>query len=251
MFSWFGRDRRRTGDVLHVALLILLAVGGLTLAFRTPNAAGLLLFTVVALALWRWHQPLDFLLAGIGVVVGPTLEYFATATGLWTYPYPSLGRLPLWVFALWPAFPVCLVRLTFALVPPDGKHRRHLALEVGAGLAVLALEIPLLCTFGTAQPAWTLAGTVVLLAPIAFLMRGVHAALMLLISGIVGPLCESLPVAMGAWGYPNPDILGLPMWLPTGYALFGFAMVRLALGADAWLSARAPRPGALDGAPAL
>ncbi|MEW5852603.1 MAG: hypothetical protein AB2A00_27715 [Myxococcota bacterium] len=224
------RNKQQAGDILYIALLIVLAVGGVCLTFPTPAICALTMAMVGGLALWRWHTPQDVLLAVSGIVFGPTLEFFATTTGLWAYPHTSFGTLPAWVFALWPVFPLCLVRLTHALLPPDGESRMRAGWELGLGLAILAAEIPLLCALGTSQPMVTTIGTAVMLAAAFVLARSPQAGLMLAISGIVGPVCESLPVALGAWGYPNPHILGLPMWLPTGYALFGFAVVRVAFG---------------------
>ena len=131
-------DPRRRGDVLWIALLIVLAVGGLSLTFAHDVVAGLLMFGVLGTALWRWHDPQDFLLAISGFFIGPTMEMFATSTGLWKYPYPTIGALPLWVFALWPTFPICLVRLTHALLPPRGPRPSALAeLALGAAIVVL------------------------------------------------------------------------------------------------------------------
>jgi uncharacterized membrane protein YoaT (DUF817 family) len=73
--------------------------------------------------------------------------------------------------------------------------------------------------------------------------------MMLFISGVVGPLCESVPVQLGAWSYPNPAALGMPLWLPTGYAVFGFALVRVALGLEILLHGAGRRHHALPGSP--
>jgi len=29
-----------------------------------------------------------------------------------------------------------------------------------------------------------------------------------------------MPVAVGAWVYAQPDLFGMPVWLPLAYALF-------------------------------
>jgi hypothetical protein len=36
----------------------------------------------------------------------------------------------------------------------------------------------------------------------------------------LGPVCETLPIAVGAWSYAHPEILGLPLWLFPAYATF-------------------------------
>src|SRR5687768_17485512 len=102
--------RQRVGDGLHIALLIVLAVGGVCLTYPTPAICALTMAMVGGLALLRWRTNQDVLLGISGLLLGPVLEFFATASGLWVYPHPSFGLLPVWVFALWPVFPVCLVR---------------------------------------------------------------------------------------------------------------------------------------------
>jgi uncharacterized membrane protein YoaT (DUF817 family) len=224
-------NRQRKGDVAWIAMLIVVAVAGLSTLFSNATVCGLVMAGVLGLALYRWHTPQDVLLCVAGIVLGPTMELFATSTGLWHYPWPSVGALPFWVFALWPVYPLCLVRLTHALMPPDGKRPRALT-DLTMGLAIVALEIPVLCGLGTEHPAVATALTVVMLVPSIALIRTRQTGLMLFISGVVGPVMESLPVQLGAWSYPSPLALGLPMWLPTGYALFGFALVRVAFALE-------------------
>lgn len=228
MQNW---NAQRTGDVLHTALLIALAVSGVCFTYTTPALTAALMAAVLAVALWRWHEPLDFLLAASGFMFGPVMEFFATQSGLWHYPYPSVGTLPAWVFTLWPAFPIPLVRLTHALLPPAGPSRVKPLTELALGLGILLVEIPLLCLLGTDHAGVATAGTVLMLVPAFVLVRSPQAGLMLFISGVIGPFCESFPIMAGAWSYPHPFLLGMPMWLPTGYALFGFALVRVAMGA--------------------
>jgi hypothetical protein len=102
--------------------------------------------------------------------------------------------------------------------------------ELAVGSAVLLLEVPLLCILGNTHPVLTTAGTLVLLLGAFYAVASRQAALMLVLSGVLGPFCEALPILVGAWSYPHPGWLGIPVWLPTGYALFGFAVVRVAFG---------------------
>ncbi len=223
---------RRATDIVAVGGLVVLAVGGLSATFERPWLAAAAMLGVLGLTLWRWHSPADLLIASAGLVFGPLNELFATQAGLWTYAFPTLLGLPAWVFTLWPAFPVCLFRLAYALAPTRlDPAKVPGATELLLGVGLLAVEIPWLCLLGTDHPTLATAGTLALMVPALAFTRSRQAAWMLLVSAFMGPFCEAFVVARGAWSYPTPAFLGLPLWLPTGYALFGFALVRLGLGA--------------------
>lgn len=223
-------------DLLFVALAILLSVGGVCLVFDRPELCAALMAGVLVVALSRWHRRLDLLVAASGLLLGPTLELFATNAGLWRYPHTTFGKLPLWVFTLWPAFPVVLVRLTHALRPTDRPTEQPTTdLLVGGG--IVALEIPVLVLFGNERPWLATVVTAAMLIGAAWLRRSPQTWLMLFLSGVFGTLCELLPIHVQAWIYPSPVVLGMPPWLPTGYSLFGFALVRFAIGLDGAIEA--------------
>ncbi len=48
-----------------------------------------------------------------------------------------------------------------------------------------------------------------------------------IICALSGAIAESLAVMMGAWSYTNPDIVGIPMWLPILWGIAAIFMVRL------------------------
>lgn len=228
------RERRR--DLTVVSTLIAGAVAGVCLFFRFPivcaAASALVLFT----GLYRWHTRADAAIAITGAIFGPILEYFATGSTLWIYPHTTIGLLPAWVFTLWPAFPLCLVRLTHTLWPPHDGDDRNPVLGAAVGLSILIIEIPLLATFGNTRPLFTAGVTTAMLFIAAGTLRSPQAVLMLTLSGVFGMLCELLPIALGAWIYPLEGPLPFPLWLPTGYALFGFGIVQLAQGAEGMVS---------------
>lgn len=226
---------RRARDLAWVAMLILASVAGVCLTFSKPELCAVLMAGVLAAALARWHTRQDILVAVTGFVVGPSLEVCATRAGLWSYPFTTFGPLPAWVFTLWPAFPVVLIRLTHTLRPVRPGDAPRPSLDLAVGGLILATEIPLLTLFGNSHPWPTAAGTFVMLVAAALVLRSPQATLMLLLSGTFGTLCEWMPIHCGAWKYPDPAFLGMPAWLPTGYALFGFGLVRVALGVSgAW-----------------
>ena len=58
-----------------------------------------------------------------------------------------------------------------------------------------------------------------------------------------GPLTEGLAVWRGGWQYTVPDILGIPIWLPVGWAMACLLLKRLAESATALVQGRS---GATD-----
>ena len=223
---------------------MLASVGGVTTSFRQPEWCALLMAGVLAAALWFWHEPADWFTALAGAVFGPLLEWVAARYQLWEYPFASIGGMPAWVFTLWPAFPVVLMRLTRAILPPDPTRLNRVS-HLGLGLVVLVLEIPALATLGNSHPSTALAITAVMLVVALVWLRSPQAFLMVGLSGVFGALCESLPIRAGAWHYPDPAFLGMPCWLPTGYSLFGFALVQVGSGLAAVWSLRRNQTRAL------
>jgi len=60
-----------------------------------------------------------------------------------------------------------------------------------------------------------------LLAAAALRIRPEKSTVILMAAGsLLGPVCEAMPVAVGAWVYAQPDLFGMPVWLPLAYALF-------------------------------
>jgi hypothetical protein len=48
--------------------------------------------------------------------------------------------------------------------------------------------------------------------------RGGRTVAFLVTGAIVGPSTEAIAVWGGAWQYANPTLLGIPLWLPFGWA---------------------------------
>lgn len=214
-------ERRRdwaVGAALFVTVIVALAGSR-----AEPTRTMLIVSGAAALSLLTWRQAQDLVLGATGMVVGPLIEWAATSCGLWQYAVPSVAGLPLWVWPMWWIYPVTVARLIAAAT---GELPRP---SLAFSATLIAVEVPWLCAFGLRQPEVALAGTLVLLA--VFLSRYHRRVdlVTLLICGVIGPAAELWPVQMGAWGYENGPLLGLPIWLPVGYGVFGASLIHLGL----------------------
>ncbi|MBK7206882.1 MAG: hypothetical protein IPH91_01190 [Elusimicrobia bacterium] len=69
--------------------------------FRSSTAVLAASGGVLAIALLRFHAPEDLRHAGYLVLVGTVLEFPGVALGLWRYPDPPPGGVPLWYLTMW------------------------------------------------------------------------------------------------------------------------------------------------------
>lgn len=210
------RERRR--DLIAGVALLITVIAALSSATLNPLFATIVITAAAATTLLLWRATQDVVLGMIGMVVGPFTEWAATSNGLWAYTIPSVAGLPLWVVPMWWIYPVTVARLIAAIV---GKPPQPSSLVLVAALVLI--EVPMLCAFGNSRPLLALSGTLIMLA---IFLRRHHAPVdivTLVICGVIGPLAELIPVQMGVWSYA--DSSSLPIWLPTGYGIFGAALV--------------------------
>lgn len=209
-------------DIAITVALLAVVIPTLTWAYRHPVPTTIAMSLAAAAAFAFWNGYADAVRGFTSILIGPAVELAATTSGLWTYAFPSVLGLPLWVFPLWWIYATTIARLIEAVTARSIPTR-----GIAWPFVLLVLEVPLLCGFGVTRPTLALAGTLVLL--IAFLYRyhtRVDAAA-LFFCGVIGPAAELLPVGAGAWTYPAGPLLGLPLWLPTGYSVFGAALIYL------------------------
>lgn len=223
-------ERRR--DLALVAVLLALAIAALSYRHANPAVTTIFVSGLAASTLLAWRTRQDLILGTTGLVVGPLVELAATACGLWTYASPSVAGLPLWVLPMWWIYPQAVTRVVGALTgcqPIPGSPRFSVTL--------IAIAVFLLCAFGVVQPTVAFIGTLLLLGIFLRRHRTVVDVMTLVVCGVIGPGAELLPVSMGAWHYPAGPVFGLPVWLPTGYGVFGAALIHLGLA----LAVRTPR----------
>lgn len=202
-----------------IAALIVYALYAILLLWRQPYLLALCLLPA-PLALAARLGPTGTATVVAGAVIGPLTEAVCVAGGLWRYA--ETGGLPLippWLPVIWACFPAALWLIAKSLLGEVSTPKRS---ALPFCLAGIGLEIVLFLTLSHSLPlifaaALLMGATVVLAVP--KVERG--AALVLMAAGaVLGPVCEALPVAEGAWSYAQPDVLGLPLWLPLAYALF-------------------------------
>ncbi len=211
---------RRLADLAIVVALVGYVMAAVTLLWRHPWILALLLSWPPVLLGARLGAPRRAVaLAATGLVLGPLTESACILLGLWTYA--ETGGLPLvppWNLPLWTCFPAALwivVRATLGRSPRTVFTPLRLALP----LVALAAQILLFAWLGR-LPWLTLAAVLPLCVLVPVLYRRLELAIILLAGSLIGPLCESFPIAAGAWTYATPGPLGMPVWLPLGYGLF-------------------------------
>lgn len=170
----------------------------------------------------------------IGAVAGTALDALHTHSGTTAYASPVLARAAWWTpllfgsagVAVLGAYPA-LERLTGRAVAPRPSGARIApALGLFAGLYAASGFLP---ASNAVKLAVLAAGALLLFAAVA---RSARAALLAAVAALVGPLVEVTLIASGAFVHLQPDLLGIPMWLPALYAAaslaFGPAGVALA-----------------------
>lgn len=213
----------RARDLLIVLGLFVSVVLALSFGYATPILTTVLLTMVVVVTMRAWNSREDVMLGLTGIVVGPAIEVFAVSSGLWRYTSPSIAGLPLWVAPMWWIYGMTVARLTGALTGESIASGR-----AALPAAVIAIEVPWLCMTGS-HPLLALGGVIVLLIAYVWRHHTRNDITLLIVCGMIGPAAELIPMRMGAWSYPSGPLLGLPLWLPAGYGVFGSALIQLGL----------------------
>jgi hypothetical protein len=238
-------------DVLLIVLLVAYTEALIFLLWRQPNLLALpLMLPAAVVALRVKHPRRAVVMAIVGLLLGPLTEGLCVAGGLWSYPETGgLPYVPLWIVPLWAAFPGALwiVVRSVLSVNPDERVRPRALLWA---LIALAIEIGLFVALGP-RPVLAFAAGV----PFALLLLGLarrREALLLFATGVVlGPVCEAIPNAAGAFVYALPQIFGMPSWLPLAYGIFGLLVGLAAEAAWAIAAQRSELSAELVSAPRL
>ena len=206
-------------SLLLIAALIVYASYAILLLWKEPYLLGLCLLPA-PLALMARFGPSAPATAAAGAVLRPLTEAACVAGGLWSFA--ETGGVPLippglpLILACFPAARWRIVKSLLGEVPSPDRGALPFC------LAGIILEIVLFLTLGHSLPL--IFGAALLLGAAAVLaVPSVERSTVMVLmaaGAVLGPVCEALPVAAGAWSYAQPDVLGLPLWLPLAYALF-------------------------------
>jgi hypothetical protein len=166
----------------------------------------------------------------LGALLGTLLDGIHVYGDVESYPDPLLGRwawfVPLEFGAagvLAGALIPALERVAGPPLPPHWPLRVRIAelcLIVAAYLSTVVLD---------AAPVLVTTGLIALLAIRLTFWPVPGDWLYALIGAAVGPVLEATISALGAFDYSNPDVAGIPMWLPVLWALGGIFIRRLFL----------------------
>ena len=164
----------------------------------------------------------------LGAVLGTLLDGIHVYGDVESYPDPLLGRWAWFVpleFGLAGALAGALIPALERVAGPPSPPRwpfgvrvAELALIVAAYLSTVVLdEAPVLVTAG-----------LIALVAIRLTFRPVEGDwLYALIGAVAGPVIEAGISAAGAFDYADPDVAGIPMWLPALWANGGIFIRRL------------------------
>ena len=169
----------------------------------------------------RWAILWLFLL---GATFGTALDAFHVYSYVEQYTRSAFLGVAWWVPLLF-GFAVAAIGYSHPLIDPlihNLRRPRRLTTSI-AELAWLLLAYVI-----AASPISSLAKTILLgLIYFNFWLltgRGLQNLLLSLVTAITGTLVEMTLVAAGAFSYLQPDILGIPYWLPFMYACASLAI---------------------------
>ena len=227
-------SRLRFPNPLAAAALKSLAFLGYVSCFYLFGHDGraLLWISLAALlvAVGLWHERRELIRLVVTAVVMTATEILLTSDGIYTYRARDLVSVPYWLPVGWAFFSLIIFRIVRDL----SSHWRSETQQRSAGAGKRLFEIlsiPLLAI--SCHLFWT--NTLACaLGSVAFLLVAVRlypGAMGTLIAVCVpaAAVLELAAIAGGAWRWHEPDILGLPLWVPMIYPFLIFANHRLAV----------------------
>ncbi|MBN1322558.1 MAG: hypothetical protein JW986_00965 [Methanotrichaceae archaeon] len=216
----------RSLDIALVLLLAALATVLIAWKWKEPYLLGALLVPIILPLVLRLGPREGIMLAGAGALLGPLTEIACVGGGLWKYSETGgLFLIPPWLFSIWACFlpaMILILRGTLGRVP-GGR-----AGDLPLALAGLAGEVVLFIALGR-NATLALAASLCILAVALARGPGMETIVLMAAGGVLGPACEALPVARGAWSYIVQDFMGMPAWLPFAYAFFAFLLTKAGL----------------------
>jgi len=169
-------------------------------------------------------RSLGILFAGGGALLS-LCDAFHTRSGTTAYAHVWALGMAWWTFPLFGGF-VAGAGTVYASFQSRRRAapRARLGIGVAAFVALYAASAWLPAT-NAAKLAVLGAGAALLWLAIDRTPRGL---LLALATATVGTLGEAALIAMGAFWYARPDVIGVPMWLPALYAAGATALGHVA-----------------------
>ena len=160
----------------------------------------------------------------LGTIFGTALDTFHVYTSVEQYTRPVFLGLAWWVPLLF-GFATVAIGYTHPLVDPlihNLRRPRRLSTSI-AELTWLLLAYVIVAS-STSSLAKTILLSLIYFNFWLLTGRGWQNLLLSLVTAITGTLVEMTLVGAGAFSYLQPDILGVPYWLPFMYACASLAI---------------------------
>ena len=170
---------------------------------------------------YRWAL---FWLFLVGAICGTALDAFHVYSSIEQYPRPAFLGVAWWVPLLF-GFAAVSIGYSHPFIDPL-IHNIRRPRRLITSIAELSW---LLLAYVIAASTFTSISKAILLGLIYFNFwlltgRGWRNLLLSVVTAITGTLIEMTLVAAGAFSYLQPDIFGIPYWLPFMYACASLAI---------------------------
>lgn len=162
-----------------------------------------------------------------GAIVGTGLDILLVSTQVESYSHPTAFGISWWVPLLFGATTVCIAYAHLAILPLIGDlHRQGTLLNaiVEQGWILLAY---LLIIIHMDTPSKTLLMSIICFQFWLLSKKSWQNLLLSIVIAITGTLIEMILVAAGTFVYIQPDLFGVPYWLPLVYICASFAVGEL------------------------
>jgi hypothetical protein len=164
--------------------------------------------------------PAALLLFAIGATVGTALDGIHTHSGTTLYTNELVWKMAWWTP---PVFGLAGLGVGLSYSVVERATGRSVAPAVSFARAVGGFAVFVLLYFASGYlPASNGVKLLVLLSGAALLLyanaRSPMAVVLALVTGCIGPLVEITLVSLGTFRHLQPDVLGIPIWLPALYA---------------------------------
>jgi len=217
-------------------LLVISVVVSICLFWSSTLISSLSSILILAIAFVFFYCKEDIIFFIYGAILGPLAEIICIRYGVWQYSNPLFFGIPFWLVVVWglafmlsrrirdTAFSLSHIKTHYFHHPNLIKFEKILVFDV---VIYLLLILSLISFWQSNIPLFLL-----LLIVLAFTLSAYHMkedVFFVVFTMVIGPTIEVICVYFGAWSYGNPSLLGIPIWLPLAYGIFGVLVRRTAI----------------------